>query len=159
MKLLAALLLFTATCFADPIPFGNYIVTNSPGGSVSYLQAIGGSTLSGSGSGWQFSTTIGLNASGSLNVTTSQFSLEGEFSRIYFNVKTGLLQAQFVGQLRWPTGVFHVYHSTFYESVNLAQKTTRGGYLIISEAPEPETYWLMLSGVLGIAAGMKWKLC
>ncbi len=150
--LVLAVLLISAICRADPIPFGNFIVTNQAGGTVSYLQAIGGSTLSGSGDGWLFSTGIGINASGSLDVTTSQFSLEGELSRIYFNVKTGLLQAQFVGQLRWPTGVFHVYHAVFYESIDLAHKTTLGGHVVISEAPEPGTIWLMLSGIVGVIA-------
>jgi len=152
MKHLALLIVLATSLWANPIPFGNYITTNDAGGTVVYAQGIGGSILSGSGSGWLFQTGIGINASGSLEVTTAQYSLEGTLSRIYFNTNTGLLQAQFVGQLRWPTGVFHVYHATFYESVDLVNKTTRGGHVVISESPEPSTLWLLGTG-LAIIAG------
>jgi hypothetical protein len=147
MKYLAIFILLTASCFADPIPFGNFIITNQPGGVVTYAQGIGGAFVSGSGSGWLFQTGVGVTSSGTLDVTTALYTLDGTLSRIYFNTKTGLLQAQFIGQLRWATGVYHVYHATFYESISLANKTTNGGHVIISEAPEPTTLWLLGTGL------------
>jgi hypothetical protein len=45
---------------------------------------------------------------------------------------------------------FHIYHATFYERLTLKNHTNLGGWVSYSTAPEPETYALFLTGLLGI---------
>jgi PEP-CTERM motif len=139
-------------CHADSLPFGNNILTNGAGGVVSYNpdpELIGQGFNN--GGQWLFEVTgAGRLANGYLVVTTAAYSIEGSLSRVYFNTRTGLLQAAFVGQLRWPGGVEHIYHAVFYESIDLTNKTTRGGFVVFSTAPEPSAFWLMGTGLVGI---------
>ena len=143
-----------ACCHADSIPIPNNIGINGPGGSVTYNAdpsiygfgtATGGGTFSFGASGIPLSG--GRFATGYLTVATPDFTLVGSLSRIFLNTGTGLLQGSFVGQLRWAGGVLHLYHATFYESIDLATHTMNGGYLVFSTAPEPGSLLLMGSGL------------
>ena len=171
----AALALLTIAVRADSIPpaqFPNYVPINGVNsGSGSYNKQ--GNVISGSGQSYGGGTYFfgasgipkfgGKFATGWLSVaspgvSTPGFNLSGALTKIWFNPVTGLLTANFQGQLRWSGGVVHIYYATFYETINPKTGSLSNGHLVYSTAPEPETWALMLTGILGLGLVARRKL-
>jgi hypothetical protein len=162
MKTAISLLILALTAsvpaWGDTIQISNYVSINGPGGSVTYnasSPSISGSGMTYDGGTFSYQASGvpfdgGRFATGSLSVSTPNFTLEGSLSKIFFNTKTGLLQGGFVGQLREDGTVIHIYHAVFYESVNLSNNTNVSGHLTFSTAPEPGSMALSITGLLGI---------
>jgi hypothetical protein len=158
ISLLIIALAASVPAWCDSIPTSNYVSINGAGGSVTYNSnspsIVGlGTTYDGGTYNYQASGTPiygGRFATGSLTVSTPNFSLEGSLSKIFFNPKTGLMQGAFIGQLREDGTVIHIYHSVFYETVNLGNDTNVSGHLVFSTAPEPGSMELLTTGLVGI---------
>lgn len=135
------------------------IQVNGSGGTAIYNRdtpslfgtgpSIGGGSFTFSVSGVPPSWVPGRFYTGYLTATLGNFSLRGNLSRIFFNPRTGLLQAHFQGQLRDSTGVrlLSMVHAEFYERVDLRNGALDGGYIAYSTAPEPGTTGLFVIGV------------
>ena len=157
IPLLLLPILAVSLAHADSIPLGPNLAINGPGGTVVYN---GDPSISGygpalDGGSFYFSASgIPLNggkfASGTLSVSTPDFTLNGALSKIFFNPKTGIFQAAFTGRLGWPGGAMEVYHATFYETINLQSHSFSHGYVVISSAPEPSSLPLVITGLVGI---------
>ena len=168
MKTVFAVILLSALAYADGIPITQTggILVNEAGGTNNLI--LRGSNLFGSGPGYEFQFSglaapgQGMFTTGWLIMSCPEYTLEGQMSGIYLNLKTGLLQGHFVGQQRFTTPdnhyVFHIYHATFYEHMDLKNHTNTLGEVIYSTAPEPEAYVLFVTGLLGMAPWVKRKL-
>jgi hypothetical protein len=158
ISLLIIALAASVPAWGDAIQISNHVSINGLGGSVSYNASSPsisgfGTTMDGGTFNYQASGVPldgGRFATGSLNVSTPNFSLEGSLSKIFFNTKTGLLQGGFVGQLREDGMVIHINDGVFYETVNLSNNTNVSGHLTFSTAPEPGSMALSITGLAGI---------
>ena len=144
--------------WSDAIPINNNVAINGAGGSVTYSPTspsiVGfGTTYDGGTYNYSASGTPlhgGRFATGSLTVSTPNFSINGGLSKMFFNPKTGLLQGGFEGKVCEGGSCLNVYHAVFYESINLGNNTNRSGFLVFSTAPEPGSMGLLATGLIGI---------
>jgi hypothetical protein len=150
---LAFLFSFCSLCWADGIPPGDYLYINSSGGSVQMFSTgeISGEGIPAGGGTFSFYGR-GHAGSGALYVSDATFFLDGQLSKVFFNKKTGLFQGSFTGVFREDGQTIHLYHSVFYESVNMKTRTLNSGWLVYSTAPEPDSIWLGLTGLLAVGA-------
>lgn len=152
------LLLLAPLALADSIPapifinFGGTLTLNADPSISGSGQAYSGGTFSFQASGLP-ACPIGCGkfASGSLFVSSSDYSISGTLSNMFLNTKTGLLESAFYGSVCWAGGCYRAIRGVFYETVNLKTDTLLSGRLQINTAPEPGTIALMGIGLMGLA--------